>query len=153
ELKIRAAVAGEIKCRRTGRASSIKLGSNFIDRQVVALPAHVAGHAVGVEFQPMERAAFDLKVQIRVRFIVGRNDAVDPGGRRSAETVRVDGEGNLGADGTGDDLRIERAETVREVKLLRANIDAQASGAAGLGAALDVRVGEEEEPVGVTERR
>src|SRR5438046_845644 len=104
----------EIKRRRTDGTAAIAIRAHILQRQVLAFPMHMAGDASQIEFGPVERAAVDFKVQIRIRFVVEGNDAPNPSGRGLTKLVGFDGPGDLWTDGARNYLRLGRAEAISQ---------------------------------------
>ena len=90
-------------------------------------------------------------MQIGIRFIVERNDPMYMGNRRAAEAVRLNGAGDLRTNGPRNDLRLCRAEAVRQVDFLRRKIYAEAFRADILSPPLRLRIGQQQEAIAVFE--
>src|ERR1035437_3897859 len=119
---------------------------------MLALPMHVAGDFEHVEAPPLERATFQVKMQVGIFLVMHRDGAMDMGERGLREVVRFDCAGDMGANSARNDHGIGGADAIGDVDLLGAKVRAEAVRADLLLAALEPGVENLEQAVGVMKR-
>src|SRR5437879_3773791 len=99
----------------------------------------------------MERTAADIELEIGIFNAPHRNGPIDAGGGRPQELERLDMPADRRTDGASDDLRVGRAEAIRQINFLRVEIGVHFPGAYYLPARMAARLGKPKETIGVFE--
>src|SRR6266446_332407 len=146
---VRSAIARKVKRSSSVGLAAITLGVDIAQGHPFTDPMDRAGDARRVELPPMKGPAGDGEGQVGVLHAVEGDDPLHMDDRRLAETIRLDGAGDLRTDGTGDGERLGGAEAVGQVNSLPRDVHGKTGCAEVLRAALEAGAGERQQVISI----